>query len=157
MRFITLNGVKLLVYQNGMVLRYSENNGNKIVKGWNTLKHHIHNGYVGVRFSQKHFKLHRILAKAFLDLDYDNKALVVDHIDKNKLNNSLHNLRVISQQENSFNSNSKGYSWDKYANKYSAQIHLNRKKINLGLFKTEEDARNAYLEAKLKYHIIQEK
>ena len=157
MRLITLNGVKLIVYQNGMILRYSEKNGNKITKGWNVLNHHILNSYKEVRFNKKHFKLHRILAYSFLSLDYDDKSCVVDHIDQNKQNNTLDNLRIISQQENGFNTKSKGYSWDKNAQKFSAQIHLNGIKIRLGMFETKEEAHDAYLKAKVKYHIIRPK
>ena len=68
----------------------------------------------------------------------------------------MNNLRIVSQQENSFNTNAKGYSFDKSRNKYQAIIGINGKNIHLGRFDTEEEARNAYLEAKEKYHIIPE-
>lgn len=58
--------------------------------------------------------LHKLLALAFIKLpegydyedvidSYKNRALVVDHIDRNKLNNSLDNLRWVSCLENSAN------------------------------------------------------
>ena len=48
----------------------------------------------------------------------------------------------------------KGIHLIKKTNKYQARIILNKKYINLGLFETEHEARQAYLDAKLLYHII---
>jgi hypothetical protein len=73
---------------------------------------------------------------------------------QNKSDNRICNLRIVSNQQNCFNRNPKGYYFAKHANKWEAQIHLNYKKIYLGLFNTEEEARDAYLQAKEKYHII---
>jgi len=38
--------------------------------------------------------------------------------------------------------------------KYIAEIQVNRLSIPLGVFKTEHEARNAYIQAKQKYHLI---
>ena len=40
---------------------------------------------------------------------------------------------------------------------WKVQIQVNGKRKFLGCFDNEEDARNTYLEAKAKYHIIQER
>jgi hypothetical protein len=48
----------------------------------------------------------------------------------------------------------KGYCWNKLKRKYQSYILVNSKRIYLGYFDNEEDARQAYLEAKKKYHII---
>ena len=48
----------------------------------------------------------------------------------------------------------KGYYWSKNNQKWRAQIYLNKEQIHLGLFKTEQEARNAYLQAKEIYHVI---
>ena len=66
----------------------------------------------------------------------------------------MNNLRIVSNQENMFNKNFKGYR--KYGKKYQSRIGINNNRIYLGTFNTEEEARNAYLEAKEKYHIIPE-
>ena len=78
----------------------------------------------------------------------------IDHIDRDKTNNKITNLRDVTNQQNSFNQKAVGYYWRERRNHYEARITVNGKKIHLGCFKTEEDARNAYAEGKKIYHII---
>jgi len=88
------------------------------------------------------------------DIEDSSDSNVVDHINNNSLDNRIENLRILTQKENTFNRTAKGYHWHKRRNKWQAQITINGKKKHLGLFTEEADARNAYLEAKEKYHII---
>ena len=153
MRLITLNGVKLLVYRNGMILRYSDKGYNRLKKGWSEAKGFInHYGYLAIRLNRKEIFKHRIIAYAFLGLDINNPKQLIDHIDRNRQNNNFKNLRVVSHQENNFNTNAKGYSI--HGNRFQSHIRLNGKLIHLGTFDTEEEAQQAYLQAKEKYHII---
>ena len=87
---------------------------------------------------------------------YHNEVPVeVDHINMNKLDNRICNLRNVNRQKNQFNNKkAKGYSWDKNRNKWLARIILDGKTINLGRFDDEIDARQAYLDAKKIYHKI---
>ena len=102
---------------------------------------------------RKTYIVHRLVAQAFLD-DYS-EDLQVDHIDGNRLNNKLENLRMVTNQKNHFNrTKAKGYTWNKNAEKWQAQICINYKKKCLGYFDTEAEAREAYLSAKKIYHII---
>ena len=79
----------------------------------------------------------------------------IDHIDGNKSNNKIKNLRDVTHQQNHMNrTTAKGYCWDKSANKFKGYIHINNKNKYLGLFHTEQEARNAYLKAKEIYHVI---
>ncbi len=55
-------------------------------------------GYLRFRLNDKLIYLHRLLAIAFID-NPDNKPLI-DHIDRNKLNNNLDNLRWVTSSEN---------------------------------------------------------
>ena len=79
---------------------------------------------------------------------------LIDHINRKRDDNRIENLHVVNQQQNGFNTDAKGYYWNKRDKKWTAQIKLNNKKHFLGSFENEEDAHNAYLEGKAKYHVI---
>lgn len=55
-------------------------------------------GYKGLRVNGKFTLLHRLVATIWIP-NPENKPQV-DHIDRNKLNNSVNNLRWVTQQEN---------------------------------------------------------
>ena len=59
------------------------------------------NGYVYITIQYKRIKLHRIIAEAFIP-NPDNKPQI-DHINRNKLDNRVENLRWVTAQENSNN------------------------------------------------------
>lgn len=85
-----------------------------------------------------------------------NKIVInqIDHIDRDRTNNKIDNLREVTNQQNSFNTKCKGYSYRKHMNKYQVRIGIDNKIKCLGSFNTEEEARQAYLDAKQKYHLI---
>lgn len=56
------------------------------------------NGYLRVTLNNGRDYVHRIVARSFYDCDLDNYE--VNHIDGNKLNNTLGNLEVCSKKEN---------------------------------------------------------
>ena len=81
------------------------------------------------------------------------EGLEIDHIDGDRTNNRIENLRLVNKSQNAHNRRSaKGYFWHNWAGSWRAQIMINGKTIYLGHFEKEEDARAAYLKAKLKYH-----
>lgn len=59
-------------------------------------------GYKRVRFNYRNWSVHRLVAEAFIP-NPGNKA-TVDHIDRNKLNNSVENLRWATMKEQWHNS-----------------------------------------------------
>lgn len=86
---------------------------------------------------------------------------IIDHIDGDSLNNRITNLRNVDQTKNCWNRKNnnyskpiKGYYWRKNRNKWKAGIVVSGKRITLGHFDTEEEAHQAYLDAKKIYHII---
>ena len=112
------------------------------------------NEYIYFRVYQDK-KAYKIMAHQFIWYIVHNEiAEQIDHIDGNKINNKIKNLRAVNNQQNSFNQKAKGYSFYKRLKKYHASITINRKKVHLGYFDLESDARNAYLEAKKIYHKI---
>ncbi len=77
------------------------------------------NGYeiIKMYYNKKHnFKtVHRLVAKTFLP-DFD-EELQVDHIDNNKLNNDLSNLRMVTGSDNERNVlSAEGYTYEKNKN-----------------------------------------
>jgi hypothetical protein len=79
----------------------------------------------------------------------------IDHIDGNRSNNKIDNLRDVTHQQNQWNqTKAKGYSLDKKTNKFKAAIGINGNRKTIGYFNTEQEARAAYLKAKETYHII---
>jgi len=112
-------------------------------------------GYREIKINGKLYYSHRLI------YIYHNgeiaDGLHIDHIDRDKLNNNIENLRLVTRQENYFNTDAKGYYFNKARNKFQAYIGINGKLIHLGYFDTEEEARNAYLKAKERLHIIEER
>ena len=114
-------------------------------------------GYRCVQINYKQYKYHRVVYYLHNDgwkIHDTCRNNSIDHIDRDRLNNNIENLRVVTQQQNLWNRNAKGYCFHKPSGKYVAQIMVDGKQKSLGYFETEDDARNAYLNAKAKYHHI---
>jgi hypothetical protein len=128
-------------------------NFNKIKILKQTLNSH---GYFSVTLSGKgkQFtrKVHQLVAVAFLGHTPCGHNLVVDHINRNKQNNNVNNLRIVTQRENSCNRNIKGSSkfigvyWHKHSGKWMSRIRINGKLTYLGIFTNEREASKAYQE-----------
>ena len=58
----------------------------------------VRSGYVNIKLNGRNYQLHRIIAKHFIENPDDLPQ--VDHIDRNKTNNSIENLRWVSNSEN---------------------------------------------------------
>lgn len=88
---------------------------------------------------------------------------IVDHINRDKLDNRQCNLRICKPIDNShnmsmFSTNNSGHTgvYKNKSGKYSATIIADYKVIRLGTFDTFEGACAAYDGAKAKYHTIEE-
>ena len=91
-----------------------------------------------------------------LYFDRDPAELQIDHIDQNKQNNNIGNLRLATSASNCHNrqltpaikkkktSKYKGVYWHKPRNKWRARIVVNGKPKELGRFHKEEDAAKVY-------------
>ena len=61
------------------------------------------NGYFRVKTLNKDHMVHRLVAHLFLGYDLNSNNLMIDHIDGDKTNNKVSNLRIVSPRENSLN------------------------------------------------------
>jgi len=102
--------------------------------------------------------LHRVVAQHFIP-NPDNLKYV-DHIDGDKTNNRIDNLRWCTRSQNNCNvsrktsgtNNYKGVCFVKGVNKWRVQITFNYKQHHLGYFITEEEAARKYDEAARELH-----
>lgn len=95
------------------------------------------NGYKSVTLRREgkvsSLKVHQLVAINYLNHKPNGMNLVVDHINKDKLDNRVDNLRLVTQRENSSNtkriSKSKytGVSFDERAKKWFAYIRIDNK------------------------------
>ncbi len=93
--------------------------------------------------------IHQLVARAFIENTEDKKC--IDHINNDKLNNNISNLRWATHTENAQNasisvhnkSGCKGVIWHKVARKWQVQIQVDGLKIHLGSFTNLEDAKQA--------------
>lgn len=110
-------------------------------------------GYFKIVIDKKPIYIHRLVAECFLGLNREQGwVAMIDHIDRNPANNNADNLRIVNNQQNQWNTDANGYYYQKSKNKFHARIRKDNKHIFLGLFNTADEAHQAYLTAKLKYH-----
>lgn len=113
-------------------------------------------GYYQTGIQGKYFKNHRLI---FL-MHHGYLPDLIDHIDGNRLNNRIENLRPATRSQNSFNSikpksnksGIKGVSWINKFKKYRARLYANKKTYELGYFTNLKDAEKAINEAREKHH-----
>lgn len=76
----------------------------------------------------------------------------VDHVSGDPLDNRKKNLRFVTQQQNLMHkTRAKGYSREKVSGLWHTYIAVDGKRINLGRFATEEEARAVRHKAEKKY------
>jgi len=115
--------------------------------------------YVFIYISNKNHYAHRL---AWLYVHGNIPKNCIDHIDGIKYNNKISNLREATSAQNSQNikkahSSNKstgllGVHLRKDTGKFQVRIDINNKQKYIGNFKTKEEAHEAYVKAKRKYH-----
>lgn len=117
-------------------------------------------GYLRVRVHGKRYQAHRL---AWLLSTGSWPSQQLDHINGQKTDNRIANLRECSNAQNMQNqgkssrnsSGVQGVSWDKRDKKWRSYICVNGTQIHIGLFETLEAAATARAEAKQQYHKFQ--
>jgi hypothetical protein len=107
-------------------------------------------GYLQVQLSKnkipKMFSIHRLIGIYFIE--NVNNYEMMDHINRNRLDNRVENLRWVSSSQNQANKGKKqntsstfiGVYFNKASNKWLSRIQINKKRKYLGLFNTEIEA-----------------
>jgi len=159
-----LKNRRLRLHPDGVMYCRAHKDGHETKKEkWRQIKFSkTTNGYlfckITVDCKERYFLKHRLVKLAHdptFDIFDVSPSNWIDHENRTRDDNSNDNLRVVTNQQNQFNrSNTKGYTWREARKKWEASIKINGKSKYLGQFKTEEEARNAYLAAKAKLHII---
>lgn len=108
------------------------------------------NGYLIVNWPTKHGRQKLLIHRIVWLLFNEELPPLLDHINRNKIDNRIENLRPLSFSENARNC---GDKHSKYAlprgitiqrEKYKAQIKLNGKTKHIGIFPTLDQAERAY-------------
>jgi len=99
------------------------------------------------------YLFHHLVARYFIGKRPE--GLVIDHIDRNSLNNSISNLRMATRSQNCINKKKRintystyvGITYDKNKNNknWKAKVRINGKNKHIGNYNTEEEAYLAYI------------
>lgn len=126
------------------------------IDDWNCLKEFTwrknRGGYATSSINRKQRRFHKMVMGK-------RDGYVVDHIDRNKLNNQKSNLRFVTHQANSVNidlpknntSGIIGVSWLENRKKWTSRLTIDGKNIFLGNYDTKEEAEEARKKAEEKY------
>jgi len=143
-------------YKEGYLYRKIQTSSNAKI---NDKAGYLHpSGYLLVSINCQKYPVHRIIwCYHFGSIP---SKLEIDHIDGNKKNNMIENLRLATHSQNKSNnkraqrnskSNILGVSWCKISSKWRATIQINSKQKHLGVFANQEDAVAARRAAELQY------
>jgi len=127
-------------------VRRKEYKKNQLVRGYPSVILYKEGKY-------KNFYIHKLIAEYFINNPENKKC--VDHIDRDRTNNNVQNLRWVTGQENNWNCKSKNYYYSKRDKYWQVTISLNNKTIYGGTFSTEEEAMKKANELKASLHHIE--
>lgn len=115
------------------------------------------NGYIQISLNDRLYNAHRL---AWLITTDSWPRQQIDHIDRDRSNNRIANLRQATRSENQHNrgaasnntSGKKGVVYDARRNHWVARIAVSGRQVHLGLFANLDDAAAAYADAARRLH-----
>jgi len=110
----------------------------------------MHTGYKRVRYDNKPYYAHRVIYEMFFGPIPKN--MEIDHIDRDRSNNNIDNLRIATKSQNKANRaltsrNSSGYKgvyWSKQKKKWHVQTSFGGERKHIGFFDDIEEAALAF-------------
>ena len=159
-RVMVLNDSTIKVFRDGRIhtlFKYKDGRGKWTDRAFNLDKDGYFHLRIGSKKNRREHYVHNVIAVCYLG--EKPQGYQTDHINSIRADNRLENLQYITQQQNNQKRktingiNVKGYTLKKNGT-YRASITVDNKAINLGSYDTEEEARQAYIDGKLKYHNI---
>lgn len=116
----------------------------------------MYSGYIRLNVNKKQYLAHRLI---WLYV-YGYFPKYVDHINMNRSDNRLCNLREATNTQNQYNkkltkrntSGIKGVSWFERDKNWRARLHVSGKLIHLGYFDSIEEAKKIITEYRNKLH-----
>ena len=137
-------------YQVSNIGRVRNCNTGRILKGCVNI--HGYSNVVLCQNGKKHnYKIHRLVAREFLDNPNNKKC--VDHINHDRTDNHVWNLRWCTHSDNNRNVTKQqntssmylGVSWHKLKNKWICRVRDENSKLkHLGYFENEKEAAQKY-------------
>lgn len=115
-------------------------------------------GYLQCKCNGRIFTVHQIV---FM-MHHGFIPPLIDHIDRDKHNNKIDNLRACTDQENQFNKGAnannvscgiRGVTWVERRKVWRAQMKYNGKQLYFGHYKTLEEAHKARIDAEIAYGV----
>ena len=159
-RVMVFNDTTIKVFRNGRIhtlFQYKDDREKWRVKAFRLSRDGYPRVWIGPKKNHKDHFVHNIITLCYLG--EKPQGYQTDHINSIKTDNRLENLQYITQQQNcqkrktKNGRNVKGYHLTKNGT-YKAYIRVDNKNFYLGTYHTEEEARQVYIDAKLKYHNI---
>ena len=154
---IEVNGVQVTCYADGSVEKIDRRSGKPSRHFGSNVGFKGGSGggqYKAIGIAGKLKKTHRLIAEAFLH-DYS-EDLDVDHINNERSDNRVENLRMVTRGENlrakrkkfeGASSQYRGVSWNKEKCCWRASLYNNSKRKHIGYFDCEHEAAIAWNKA----------
>ena len=141
----------LFDYVDGQLIAKTKSKGRNIGDALHSV---TEKGYLRGSFDGRQYRVHRLVFLYF----HGYMPEQIDHIDGNRQNNRIENLREATSAQNNQNrmatgaTKIKGVCWHKQSSKWVASICINRKSVHLGSFENIEDAALVATKARQKLH-----
>ena len=125
--------------------------GNPSNPTWKVVENNANQGrgYCQVLFNGRKYRYHVILWVLHNNENIP-EGFEIDHINGDRIDNRIENLRLVSKRENCQNMQCHrdgklvGVSYCKRKNKYRTQLTIDNKLVHIGYYQTDKEASKAY-------------